>query len=399
MIKVLDNYVDATEQVVTSISEGGVLTAEEAALVKNLQKAAADYRPIVAKYRKTSQAVGIIDQMMQSQRMGLGGVIGQSATLVGGLVGGLPGAALGAGMNMLMNPAHAVMLRAAGERAMDLAAIKMTTGQVGQRLTAAAKGLVRSGQKAAEGVRRGARKVGRGVAVGARVARREAERQVGKSDAERRAKFERDSRRIRRMAENPQLLAAQVANSTEAFSEAAPIMARKLLDVTERGVQFLMSKMPAMYNVDPVYRGKVSVSPSEISKWNRYHAAIDKPLKVLGRPDELLPEHIEAIEAVFPDLLDEYRRKVVEEFARSGDKVPYGMRVRIGALLHLPLDPSLSHAPPSEVGASDEKEPAPQPRGPTTRLAASQVRTAQKAGGSLSTGTDLVRTSRHPRMV
>jgi hypothetical protein len=399
MLEVFDEYVNSGDELIASISEGGVLKEGEEDLVKAIKESVAKYRPLVKEFRKTAQAGRIIETMGEQARMGLGGVIGQSATLVGGLVGGVPGALLGAGASALMNPAHAVMARAAAERIMDLAAIKLTTTQVGQQLRTSAKALVRSGRTAAERVKRGARAVGRGVAVGARMARREAERQVGKSDAQRRAQFERRRKQIQRMAENPQLLAAQVANSTEAFAEAAPITAKRVGEVTQRGVRFLMGKLPAMYSIDPVYRGKVSASPSEISKWNRYYDAIQSPMKVLGKPDELLPDHIEAIEATTPTLLDEYRRNVVEEFARSGDKMPYGMRVRIGALLHLPLDPSLSTRPASEVGAPEEEPaPTPAPRGPTTQLAASQVRAAQKAGGSLSTGTEAVRTSRHPRM-
>jgi hypothetical protein len=399
LLATMEEFVDSGDQVLRSIAEGKVLTAEESAVMKTVKNAVETYRPVLAKFKKSANAGKIFDQIVESQRMGLGSVMGQSATLVGGIAGGVPGALLGMGASLIMNPAQGIMMRASVQRAMDLAAIKLTTTQVGQQLRTSAKALVRSGRTAAERVKRGARAVGRGVAVGARVARREAERQVGKSDAQRRAQFERRRKQIQRMAENPQFLAAQVANSTEAFAEAAPITAKRVGEVTQRGVRFLMGKLPAMYSIDPVYRGKVSASPSEISKWNRYYDAIQSPMKVLGKPDELLPDHIEAIEATTPTLLDEYRRNVVEEFARSGDKMPYGMRVRIGALLHLPLDPSLSTRPASEVGAPEEEPaPAPAPRGPTTQLAASQVRAAQKAGGSLSTGTEAVRTSRHPRM-
>jgi hypothetical protein len=415
LLATMEEFVDSGDQVLRSIAEGKVLTPEELATMKTVGEAVEAYRPILAKFKKSANAGKIFDQIVESQRMGLGSVMGQSAALVGGIAGGVPGALLGMGASMLMNPAQGIMMRASVSRAMDLAALKLTTSQVGQQLNTAAKALVRSGRTAAERVKRGARAVGRGVSLGARTARREAERQIGKSDAERRAQFERRRKQILRAAKNPQFLAAQVANSTEAFAEAAPVTAKRVGDVAQRGVDFLVGKLPVMYNIDPVYRGKVSASPSEISRWNRYYDAVNKPMKVLGRPDELLPEHIEAIEvgrpdellpehieaieAVWPTVLDEYRRNVVEEFARSGDKMPYGMRVRIGALLHLPLDPSLSQAPVSEVGAPDEAPPAPAPRGPTTQLAASQVRAAQKSGGSLSTGTEAVRTSRHPRMV
>jgi hypothetical protein len=79
MLGVFDEFVDAGEQVITSISEGGVLSEADAILVKNVKKSVEKYRPLVEKFRKTAQVGRIIETMGEQARMGLGGIMGQGA--------------------------------------------------------------------------------------------------------------------------------------------------------------------------------------------------------------------------------------------------------------------------------------------------------------------------------
>ena len=149
---------------------------------------------------------------------------------------------------------------------------------------------------------------------------------------------------IRSLA-NPDVMAEQLGDMTGSLDQHAPQTASAMQTTATRAQQFLQSKLPeasARSAIGPEWEP----SAPEISKYNQYRHAVEKPLSILesATTGTLTPEAVEAVSTVYPDLYQEMQNELMNSAADHRD-MP--MRARMATNLLMGQDLS------GEVTGSD----------------------------------------------
>lgn len=156
------------------------------------------------------------------------------------------------------------------------------------------------------------------------------------------ALFQKRTAQVRTLANDPEQLQGRLAAQTDDWHEHAPNTAQALQVASARAVAFLASKLPQNAAPGPLAQ-KWTPSRAEISKFQRYYEAVNKPTSILKHAAQgtLTPESIEAVATVYPQLFEKIRGEVVDQLA--GKKaVPYRSKLMLSMLLGQDLDGTTS---------------------------------------------------------
>lgn len=156
-------------------------------------------------------------------------------------------------------------------------------------------------------------------------------------------------RAIKRLAEltaDPNTSAQQYGDGVSHLAKAAPNLSQSLVGTQMRGLQFINDKAPrdpsAGMTLQP---NKEDYHPtdSDLSKWERYIAAVADPYSVLDelRHGSVSPEAVEAVQAVYPNLYQDIRLQLTQKVSELEATVPYHDRMQLSQLFGVPLDPTL----------------------------------------------------------
>jgi hypothetical protein len=112
-----------------------------------------------------------------------------------------------------------------------------------------------------------------------------------------------------------------------------------------RANEFLKSKLPQP--IETPLGGKIEPSSAEISKFLRYAAAVDDPMIALKQIKEstLMPETVEAIQQVYPKLLQEMQSTIIDKITshkKQASLLPYRTKVMLSAFTGMDLVPGIS---------------------------------------------------------
>lgn len=223
-----------------------------------------------------------------------------------------------------------------------------------------------SGKRAAKAVSGFLDKAGAATAKGASDARRYAEPaalkvllgaafddEEEKAPKTRAARFTRATAKIADLVADPGSAAAKLGGGLHTLYPHAPGLAQEVIDTQMRGAAFLHDKAPkneaASMTLNPFVQAW-QPSDGEISKWERYAAAVQDPLSVLEELEHgtISAEAIEAVQAVYPALFDDIKTQLMEKVSELKTIVPYRDRVQLSLLFGVALDASLD---PSFVSA------------------------------------------------
>ena len=113
--------------------------------------------------------------------------------------------------------------------------------------------------------------------------------------------------------------------------------------VAGRALVFLDSKLPLMFNVNPLLKKKYRPSTQEVYKFKKYLEAIQNPVKVFKEfsKGNISRESIEAISFVYPDIYARMRAEVMKDVQANPDAIDYKQRLLLGTLLDAPTDLAL----------------------------------------------------------
>lgn len=179
--------------------------------------------------------------------------------------------------------------------------------------------------------------------------------------------------------QEPDAFTARVAERIARVGEQAPGLAADMQDTAQRAQQFLATKAPqrpvSPLGDIPALRRPWRPSDAEVAKWTSYVRAVESPASVLedAASGSLTPEAVEALGAVYPELLEDLRARVTAAVAAHPSALDYRQRLSLGQLLGLPLDPSMEPAFIASVQSVIQATPArPQPNGQSTSPRASK---------------------------
>lgn len=145
---------------------------------------------------------------------------------------------------------------------------------------------------------------------------------------------------------NPEKLIDSISENTEQLHSVAPDMAQGLQASSARAMHFLGSKIPGPPHTNP-FSQPYEPSHAEISKFNRYHDIVEKPIRALDQVKlgTLTPETLETLTAVYPKLYDYMKQVVINEATNMLEKkkpIPYSTKQSISMFLQKPISMSLS---------------------------------------------------------
>jgi hypothetical protein len=156
--------------------------------------------------------------------------------------------------------------------------------------------------------------------------------------------FDKIKKRLGDFTTNPQSMMDHVADNTQHMYQAAPQITQALHTSIYQGVQFLNSKMPQPPSQMPL-SGPWEPSAAQRSQFNQYYQAVNEPLSTFKqvKQSSLSNNHMEALQTVHPQLLQEMRSKVIGEMTtESAQKLPYDQKLTLAKFLGEPLDENMT---------------------------------------------------------
>lgn len=142
---------------------------------------------------------------------------------------------------------------------------------------------------------------------------------------------------------HPEDLAQHLADTHKPIYEASPELGQGLQGVAIRGLSFLNQKLPKPNTELPGDR-QYEPSIAQKSQWLRYHESVNDPLSALEhiRKGTLSNEHMEALNAVHPNLLKEMQNEMVAQM--EPDKVralPMAVKASVSKFMGSPVTSGL----------------------------------------------------------
>jgi len=184
---------------------------------------------------------------------------------------------------------------------------------------------------------------------------------------------------------NPDVLSDRVAKATEHVGAHAPDTAQALRVAASTAVGFLATKIPQTSKIG-AFGYEIKPSKAELNKFDRYHAAVNKPLSILehAKSGSVSTEEIEAVSAVYPQLMKQIRASVLNSVANHrGDPIPYQRKLMLSQLSGEPFDWTMTGQGIASLQSLMTKAPvsrAPppgQPRG--SKAGAAKITTPKRA--------------------
>ncbi len=154
--------------------------------------------------------------------------------------------------------------------------------------------------------------------------------------------YQKNKKAIEKHAD-PKTLVENLSANTQEYAHAAPNITQGMSAAVMRAQQFLQSKIPQSSTSLPL-SGEHRPSRTAMAKFNTYYDTVNDPIGVLShvKNGTLKNEHLEAIQAVYPHLYDEMKKKVVEHMNPEKAKgLAYGTKVAIAKFMGQPMDASM----------------------------------------------------------
>lgn len=177
--------------------------------------------------------------------------------------------------------------------------------------------------------------------------------------------FERRISEIQRLAGDPETMHRTLTQSVGSLDQHSPNVSQSLSITSARGIAFLASKIPPAPDAG-LWSSDWKPSPAEIAKFNRYYEAVNRPLSILKQAaaGTLTAEAIEAVSAVYPELMMKIRASALEKAAGRKTAPPYHARQALATLLGQDVDGSMT---PFAITANQASHAAPSSRSKENR--------------------------------
>lgn len=155
--------------------------------------------------------------------------------------------------------------------------------------------------------------------------------------------FQKRTKNITQYVDNFDQSLDTLNKSTESLYPHAPQISQAIQASMIKGMQYLSTKIPQEPQMGPL-GPKAEPSKSEISQFNTIYDAIESPLDVFKEIQAgTLDQHwTDALNTVYPDLMNNIKTTMMEEIAKNGNKVPYKTKMQLSLLFGQDMDASIS---------------------------------------------------------
>lgn len=328
--EVMRSHADNTVKTLEAYKKHYVLDSSQLKSVNEAIDAAKTFQSTLAKAEEHVGAIKVL-QGLEGARSPLGAMAG-SLPVMGAVLGGGAGAAAGVAgkvaLDALTDPAGVVR---------KLAFIRSVTQRVDSKIDTSISRIISSAGEA----------VGKGVSTGRRAATYAALKpDYSEQRKARRADYERKRDIVLAAIADPSRTQAHVGN----LDNAAPSLANAARAAATRQAQYLASILPERASRSALQPGldkKSRASDGEIDKFLRRYDAATDPTKTLDRlaSGKASRDEMMALRDANPQLFADVQKRAmtrVAEATAAGRPLPYEARVKLGRLLDIPADPSMT---------------------------------------------------------
>jgi hypothetical protein len=157
--------------------------------------------------------------------------------------------------------------------------------------------------------------------------------------------YKEKTKRIAEAANNYALMEDRTSAATQSLFEHAPKTASAMQVSMAKAMQFLNSKIPQATQPS-LFSEAPEPSEAEISQFKRYYDIVENPLLALEqvKARAVVPETIEALNAVCPQLYQHMKQTIVDHISELKDKgsIPYQTKLSVSKFMGAPLDASMT---------------------------------------------------------
>lgn len=140
-----------------------------------------------------------------------------------------------------------------------------------------------------------------------------------------------------------------------------PVLADRLETLAARKVEYLASKLPRRPDIASVKTGPDTWQPSdfEMRSFARTIAAVEDPQGIVERLADgtVTPEDAEAMRAVYPEMMADITRQILERLPELQKQLPYERRLALSIFTGAPVDPAMDTRVLSVLQRSFTEEP------------------------------------------
>lgn len=137
----------------------------------------------------------------------------------------------------------------------------------------------------------------------------------------------------------------KIAASLAPVAAYQPLLADKMETQIARGVEYLANAIPKRPDLAGMQMGPDRWRPSdmEMRSWARKAAAVADPAGVFERAaaGSVSPEDAEVLAEVYPEMLADFKRQVVEQLPSLRKNLPFNRRLALSILTGVAVDPAL----------------------------------------------------------
>lgn len=345
----LKAHIDATEGLAKAINESYDLGKDVGRISSSVQK----LKSSLSKADQTVRTVNQIDELLKSDVGGgsfLGSPLGAGA--LGGAFGGPLGAAAGAAYGLATRPGtmmrHAIavqQLRRNLNQRIGSGLDDFFQRFAGTDVVSASKAAISKAGAALKKTRDTAAKTAKTMgAAGREVAVPASMVAFLGSYPDKKKAYEQRAKEIRVATANyGEEIRRRVPQNLGRLPETMPQFTGNFVNTVTRGAEFLKSKLPAGVHGSgfvPAYRKSLPPSDLEIMKFARYWSAVNDPVSVIEDLGKGIATHeqIEALGAVYPDLLVQVKNQVRDRLVKldmDGTPISHQGRLQLDLLLGL----------------------------------------------------------------
>jgi hypothetical protein len=182
--------------------------------------------------------------------------------------------------------------------------------------------------------------------------------------------YKKHTKKIAQFAYNPNVFLNHLQENSKEIGQIAPLNTQHLNNAIMASVQFLNNKIPQP-KVQMPFSKEFEPSPAQKHKFEVYYQAVSNPISVLAdvRDGTLTNESMEALNAVHPDLLQDMRERIIEEYDHDEAKAfNFSRKMSLSKFMGQPMS---EHLLPQVMGSYQAAFQA----GPTEPQAATKIRT------------------------